>query len=83
MTNEVESLIFSGRLEVRRDRIELSVRGPGGARGQSFASLPQLALTELIGSVDEVQFMLDAGALEELSKPPTLRSGIAGKIEDH
>jgi hypothetical protein len=75
-------LIFSGHLEVRRDRIELSVRGPGGARGQTCASLPQLALAEIIRSIDEVQLMLDVGALEELSKPPTLRSGIAGKIED-
>ena len=83
MTNDVEILVFGGRLEVRGDCIELSVRGPGGARGQSFASVSQLALTEIIRSVDEVQFMLDVGALEELSKPLTLSSGVAGKIEDH
>ena len=83
MTNDVELLIVSGRLEIRRDCIELSVRGPGRARGQSFASLSQLALTEIIRSVYEVQFMRDVGALEELTKPLTLSSGIARKIEDH
>ena len=83
MTNDVEILIFSGRLKVRRDCIELSVRGPSRARGQGFASLSQLALTEIISSVYEVQFMLDAGALKELSKPLTLSSGVAGEIEDH
>ena len=83
MTNDVEVLVFGRRLEVRRDRIELSVRGPGRARGQTFAPVSQLALAEIIGSVDEVQLMLDVGALEELSKPLTLSSGVAGKIEDH
>ena len=83
MTNDVELLIFSGHLEIRCDCIELSVRGPGRARGQTFASVSQLALAELIGSVDEVQLMLDVGALEERSKPLTLSSGVAGKIEDH
>ena len=83
MTNDVEILIFSGRLEVRCDCIELSVRGPGRARGQSFASLSQLALTEIIRSVYEVQLMRDVGALKELPKPLTLSSGIARKIEDH
>ena len=82
MTNDVEFLIFTGRLEVRRDCIELSVRGPGRAGGKCFASLPQLALTEIIRSVYEVQFVLDVGALKEFSKPLTLSWGVAGKVED-
>ncbi len=82
MANDVEHLVVGGRLEVRCDCIELGVRGPSSACGQTFASLSQLALTEIIRSVYEVQFVLDVGALKKLSKPLTLSSGIPGKVED-
>ena len=61
MANDVEVLIFSRCLEVHRDCIELSVRGPGRASRQRCASLPQLALTEIVRNVDEVQFMSHNG----------------------
>lgn len=82
MTNDVEVLILSGRLEIGGDCIELSFRGPGGAGRQRFASLPQLTLAEIIGSVYEVQLVFDVGALNEPSKPLALRPSVAGKVED-
>jgi hypothetical protein len=82
MTNDVEFLIFTGRLEVRCNGIELCVGGPGRAGGKCFTSLPQLALAEIIRSVYEVQFVLDVGALKEVSKPLALSSGVAGKVEN-
>jgi hypothetical protein len=83
MTNDVELFIFSGRLEIHCDCIELDVRGPGRAGGQICASLSQLAPTEIIGGVDEVQFMLDVDALDDPSKPLTLNARVARKVEDH
>jgi hypothetical protein len=50
-------------------RIEFGVRRPGRAGGQGCASLPQLALAEIVRNVDEVKFVFDAGAFEELPEP--------------
>ena len=82
MTNDIELLILSRRLEIGCDCIELSFLSPSGAGRQGFASLPQLTLTEIIGSVYEVQFVFDVGALKEPSKPLALRPSVAGKVED-
>ena len=82
MTNDGEVFFVGGCLEVRRDGIEVGVRGPGRARGQPCASLSQLTLAELVRSVDEMQFMLGVRALEEFPEPLTLSSGIAGKVEN-
>jgi hypothetical protein len=81
MTNDIELLIVGGRLKVRRDCIELHIRGPGSAIRQRSAALFQLALAEIIGHVDKVQFMFNAGAFKERSKPLTLYSSIARKVE--
>jgi len=83
MTNDIEFFIISGCLKIRCDCIELGVCGPGGTSRESFASLSQLAFTEIIRHIDEVQFMLDVGAFNDLSKPLTLISSVARKIEDH
>ncbi len=50
----VEPLVLGWRLEVRSDRIELSLRSPGGPGRQNLAPLPQLELTEIIRNVYEV-----------------------------
>lgn len=50
--------------------------------GSGFASLSQLTLAEIVRRVDEVQLMLDVGALEQCSKPLTPDSGIGRKVED-
>ena len=83
MTNDVELFIFSRRLKVRCDCIELNVCGPSRAGRQSCASLSQLAFTEIIRRVDEVQLVFDVGAFKDLSKPLTLNSSVSRKIEDH
>jgi hypothetical protein len=54
MPDDVEPLVLARCLEVRGDRIELSLRSPGRAGGQSLAPLPQLELTEIIRNVYEV-----------------------------
>jgi len=65
MPYDVEPLVLSRRLEVRSDRIELSVRSPRRASGQSLAPPPQLELTAIVGNVYEVQLVFDAGALKK------------------
>jgi hypothetical protein len=42
-----------------------------------------LALAQIIGHVDKVQFMLHVGAFNDLSKPYTLNSSVARKVQDH
>ena len=83
MTNDVESLIFGRFLKVHRDGIELGIRRPGRAGGQTCASLFQLALAEIIGCINEVQFMINLRAFKYLSKPLTLNPRVTQKIEDH
>src|SRR5947207_2625719 len=83
MTNDIEFFIFTGGLKVRCDCIELNVCGPSSTGRQSCASVSQLAFTEFIRRIDEVQFMFDVGAFKDLSKPLTLNSSVSRKIEDH
>jgi hypothetical protein len=82
MFYDVEPLVLSGRLEVRSDCIEFSVRSPGRPGRQSFAPLPQLELTEIIGSVYEVQLVRNACALKKLPKPLALGSSVTRKVEN-
>ena len=82
MSYDVEPLVLGWRLEVRSDRIELSVRSPGRPGRQRPAPLPQLELTESIGSVYEVQLVRNAGALKKLPKPLPLGPGVTRKVEN-
>ena len=84
VSNDIEVLIIRGRLKIRCDCIELGIlRSPGRANRESCASLSQLAFTEIIRHVDEVEFMLDVCAFNDLSKPLPLNSSVARKVEDH
>ena len=79
--NDVEVLIISGRLKVRRDGVKFGIRCPRRALGQRCASLPELAFAGVIGRVDEMQLMRHAGALDEIAKPLPLFARVARMIE--
>lgn len=48
-----------------------------------LASILELTLSDGIWCIDEVQFMTDFRALEQFTKPCTLRLCVAWKIEDN
>src|SRR5262245_53503826 len=82
MTDDVEPLLRQWRLEICRDGVELRFRRPRSARREMLGSLLELTLAHGVRRVDKVQLMLRVGTLEQLAEPRTLRSRIAGKIED-
>src|SRR5262249_27894012 len=82
VTDDMEPLILRRGPKVRGDRVELRLRGPRSARGKMLGSLLELALAHGIRRVDEVQFVLRIGGLEQLAEPCSLRSGIPRKDED-
>ena len=82
MPYDVEPFVLGWRLEVRSDRIELSVRSPGRPGRQSLAPLPQLQLAAIIRNVYEVQLVRNAGALKKLPKPLALGSSVTRKVEN-
>src|ERR1041384_5525432 len=81
MADDIELLVLRGRLKVNGDRLELRLRGPGGARWKPLASVLQLALAHGVGRVDVVQLVPDIRVLEYAPEPRALRPGVAGKVE--
>src|SRR5262245_18832037 len=72
VADDVEPLICRWRVEICRDGFELCLRGPGSALRQMLGSFLKLTPAQRIRHVDEVQFMLRLGALEQLTEPRAL-----------
>lgn len=83
LAHDTEAFIVAGRLKVRRDRIEFRIGCPRRATRERFAALSELTFTEVVRSVDVVQFVLNVGAFKQLPKPLSLISSVARKIEDN
>jgi hypothetical protein len=83
VTDDIEPFILGWRLEVRGDRLELGVGGPGSAGRQVPAPLPELPLAQGVGGVHEMELMPDIRALEYPTEPGPLGPRIAGKVEHH
>ena len=82
VVNDIEAFVFGRRLKVRRDGVELRLRGPGSAAGEVLASFLELTLAQSVRSVDEVQLMPGVRVFEDCAEPSPLRLRVAGEVED-
>ena len=80
-SHDIEAFIVSGRLKVSRDRIEFRIGCPRRATRERFTTLSELTFTEVVRSVDVVQFVLNVGAFKELPKPLSLIPSVTREIK--
>lgn len=79
--HDIESFIVCRCLKVTRDQIEFRIGRPCRTGGKPRTALSQLTFAEIVRGVDVVQFVLDAGAFEQIPKPLPLIPRVAREIE--
>ena len=81
MTNDIESFFRRRRPKESRDRIKFGFAGPPASSCEALATFLQLYFANLVGHVDEMEFMVSFSSFKELTKPAALSLRVTGEIE--